>query len=311
MSWNRSNRKRIRAERVRLSQLLPVYQARVEAALERWLPGPDVEPVNLHRAMRYSVLGGGKRVRPVLVYASGQTFGVPLDALDGLAAAVEMIHAYSLIHDDLPAMDNDDLRRGKPTCHRAFDEATAILAGDALQALPFHVIAHDPAIRVDPLRRIRMIDTLAITSGSLGMAGGQAIDLAAVGRSLTHEQIENMHHHKTGMLIRASVQLGALSCEALPQEQFDAVCEFARHIGLAFQVQDDILDVEADTATLGKPQGSDMLKNKPTYPGILGMEAAKRIAIELHGEAVQALDGLQRDTTLLREIADYIVCRNH
>jgi len=296
---------------VTLAEILPVYQARVEAALDHWLPPADIEPVNLHRAMRYASLGGGKRIRPVLLYACGQTFGVPLQALDGLAAAVEMIHAYSLIHDDLPAMDNDDLRRGKPTCHKAFDEATAILAGDAIQALSFHVIAHDPAIKVAAEQRLRMIDTLAVTSGSLGMAGGQAIDLAAVGHRLTIEQLENMHNHKTGSLIRASVQLGALSSATLAPQQFDVITEFARHIGLAFQVQDDILDVEADTATLGKPQGSDILKNKPTYPGVLGMAAAKRVALELHARAVQTLDNLDQDTQLLRQIADYIVQRNN
>lgn len=300
-----------RTDALQLANMLPVYQARVEAAMDRWLPGADVDPVNLHRAMRYASLGGGKRIRPVLLYASGQTLGVPLQALDGLAAAVEMIHAYSLIHDDLPSMDNDDLRRGKPTCHRAFDEATAILAGDAIQALSFHVIAHDPDIIVNAERRIRMIDLLAVSSGSLGMAGGQAIDLASVGKSLSIEQLENMHNHKTGMLIRASVQLGALSCEELRQDQYDIVSEFARYIGLAFQVQDDILDVEADTATLGKPQGSDQLKNKPTYPGILGMAAAKSIARDLHGKAVNALKKLDRDTTLLEQIADYIVQRNN
>lgn len=300
-----------RTDSLQLAKVLPLYQARVEAAMDRWLPGGDVDPVSLHRAMRYASLGGGKRIRPVLLYASGQTLGVPLQALDGLAAAVEMIHAYSLIHDDLPSMDNDDLRRGKPTCHRAFDEATAILAGDAIQALSFHVIAHDPDIIVNAERRIRMIDLLAVSSGSLGMAGGQAIDLAAVGKSLTIEQLENMHNHKTGMLIRASVQLGALSCEDLRQDQYDTVSEFARYIGLAFQVQDDILDVEADTATLGKPQGSDQMKNKPTYPGILGMAAAKSIARELHGKAVDALKNLDRDTTLLEQIADYIVQRNN
>jgi geranylgeranyl pyrophosphate synthase len=294
-----------------LAEALPGYQSRVESALDRWLPGADVEPVNLHRAMRYATLGGGKRIRPVLLYACGQTLGVPLQALDGLAAAVEMIHAYSLIHDDLPAMDDDDLRRGKPTCHKAFDEATAILAGDAIQALSFHVIASDPAILVNAEQRIKMINTLALNSGSLGMAGGQAIDLASVGRSLTLPELENMHNHKTGMLIRASLQLGALSAPDLPQDQYDVITEFARHIGLAFQVQDDILDVEADTATLGKPQGSDMLKNKPTYPGILGMAEAKRVAMKLHGQAVSALDKLDADTLLLRQIADYIVRRNN
>jgi geranylgeranyl pyrophosphate synthase len=311
MNLNRLSPKTSKASAVTLAEILPVYQARVEAALDQWLPAAEVEPVTLHRAMRYASLGGGKRIRPVLLYACGQTFGVPLQALDGLAAAVEMIHAYSLIHDDLPAMDDDDLRRGKPTCHKAFDEATAILAGDAIQALSFHVIAHDPAIMVAADQRIRMIDTLAVTSGSLGMAGGQAIDLAAVGHRLTIAQLENMHNHKTGSLILASVQLGALSSSNLTQQQYDVITEFARHIGLAFQVQDDILDVEADTAVLGKPQGSDMLKNKPTYPGVLGMVAAKRAALELHAQAVQTLDGLDQDTQLLRQIADYIVQRNN
>lgn len=308
---SRLNQKTNKTTAVVLAEILPVYQARIESALEYWLPGPDVEPVNLHRAMRYAVLGGGKRIRPVLVYACGQTFGITLQAMDGLATAVEMIHAYSLIHDDLPAMDNDDLRRGKPTCHKAFDEATAILAGDAIQALSFHVIACDPAIKVSAEQRLKMIDTLAVASGSLGMAGGQAIDLASVGVKLTLEQIENMHNHKTGSLIRACVQLGALSKQDLPPDQFDVVTQFANFIGLAFQVQDDILDVEADTATLGKPQGSDMLKNKPTYPGVIGMAAAKRVALELHAKAVNTLDHLDQDTQLLRQIADYIVQRNN
>ena len=294
-----------------LKEILPIYQSRVETALENWLPGDHVEPARLHQAMRYAVLGGGKRIRPVLLYACGQTFGVELQAMDGLAAAVEMIHAYSLIHDDLPAMDDDDLRRGKPTCHKAFDEATAILAGDALQVLAFHVMAHDTEITVNAEQRIKMIDTLAVTSGSLGMAGGQAIDLASVGVSLTIEQLENMHNHKTGSLIRASVQLGALSKQGLAPDQFEIITEFSRHIGLAFQVQDDILDVEADTATLGKPQGSDMLKNKPTYPGILGMSNAKRVARELHARAIQSLEPLQYDSGLLRQIADYIVQRSN
>ena len=294
-----------------LAEISPVYQARVEASLEHWLPGADIEPVNLHRAIRYSVLGGGKRIRPVLLYACGQTFGIPLQAMDGLAAAVEMIHAYSLIHDDLPAMDNDDLRRGKPTCHKAFDEATAILAGDAIQALSFHVIAHDHDITVSAEQRIKMIDTLAVNSGSFGMAGGQAIDLASVGVKLTLEQIENMHNHKTGSLICASVQLGALSKQDLPADQFDFITQFANFIGLAFQVQDDILDIEADTATLGKPQGSDFLKNKPTYPGVIGMAASKRVALELHAKAVKVLEKLDYDTELLRQISYYVVHRNN
>ena len=192
-----------------LPEKLNEYHARIDKALEKWLPSVEVEPGYLHEAMRYAVLSGGKHIRPVLVYACGEAFGVEPKALDGPAAAVELIHAYSLIHDDLPAMDNDDLRRGKPTCHKAYNEATAILAGDAIQALAFHVIANDPNIKVTPEIKVKMIDTLAIASGSLGMAGGQAIDLASVGKQLTKEQLENMHNHKTGELIGASVKLGA------------------------------------------------------------------------------------------------------
>lgn len=293
-----------------LPDKLTDYQARIEAALERWLPAAGADPANLHDAMRYAILGGGKHIRPILVYAAGETFGADPATLDGPAVAVELIHAYSLIHDDLPAMDNDDLRRGKPTCHKAFDEATAILAGDAIQALSFHVIASDPAIDVSPAQRIRMIDTLALTSGSLGMAGGQAIDLYAVGKRLTLRELEHMHSRKTGALIQACVQLGALSRMDIDPGEFEAVSEFGRHIGLAFQIQDDILDVEGDTATLGKPQGSDSERNKPTYPNLLGLDESKRIAGEMHDLAVNALASLNRDTTLLRRIAGYIIGRN-
>jgi farnesyl diphosphate synthase len=287
------------------------YQSRVEAALESWLPPATVEPRALHEAMRYAILGAGKRIRPILVYASGEAFGVAAPALDGPAAAVEMIHGYSLIHDDLPAMDDDDLRRGRPTCHRAFDEATAILAGDALQALAFHVLAHDAGIPVDPLQRIRMIDTLAVASGSLGMAGGQAIDLAAVGRSLSLTELENMHRHKTGALIRASVELGALSCPGIEERALERVSVFAQRIGLAFQIQDDILDIESDTETLGKPQGSDMAQNKPTYPRLLGLDGAKQAARRMHAEALDAIRGFDGRADGLRWVADYIVSRRN
>ncbi|MBI2969760.1 MAG: (2E,6E)-farnesyl diphosphate synthase [Gammaproteobacteria bacterium] len=287
------------------------YQSRVERALEAWLPPAAHEPERLHQAMRYAVLGGGKRIRPVLVYASGAAFGVEPGRLDGPACAVEMIHAYSLIHDDLPAMDNDDLRRGRPTCHRAFDEATAILAGDALQALAFHVLAHDPNIQVAPGQRLRMIDTLALASGSLGMAGGQAMDLAAVGQALTIEKLETMHLRKTGALIRASVELGALCFEKLEPAAFDEVSRFAHCIGLAFQIRDDIIDIESDTETLGKPQGSDLAQNKPTYPQLLGLEGAKRTACTLHDQAIAALQDLGSAADGLRWIAEYIVERRN
>ncbi len=293
-----------------LKEKLQDCQSRVETALETWIPDPGIEPARLHEAMRYAVLGGGKRIRPVLVYASGEAFGVDPEQLDGPAVAVELIHAYSLIHDDLPAMDDDDLRRGRPTCHKAYDEATAILAGDAIQALAFQVLASDPSILVEPGQRLDMIHRLAIAGGSRGMAGGQAIDLAAVGRILNIEQLENMHRHKTGALIRVSVELGALSSPGYDASQFERVAEFADCIGLAFQVQDDILDVESDTETLGKPQGSDIQRNKPTYPNLLGMDGAKQAARELQQKAIHALEVFDERADTLRQIAEYIIARN-
>jgi geranylgeranyl pyrophosphate synthase len=289
---------------------LQLYQRSVESALEHWLPSPEIQPEHLHEAMRYAVLGNGKRIRPVLVYATGEAFGSAISALDGPACAVEMIHAYSLVHDDLPAMDNDDLRRGRPTCHRAFDEATAILAGDALQALAFHILAHDPAISVDAERRLRMVNTLATASGSRGMAGGQAIDLASVGRSLNIAELENMHIHKTGALIRASVELGALAHSDADAGQVEQVCHYAHCIGLAFQIRDDILDIESDTETLGKPQGSDQARNKPTYPNLLGLAGAKQAASDLYTEAMDSIEPLGEGAGMLRWVADYIVNRN-
>ena len=294
-----------------LPEILSKYHPRIENALAKWLPSVDVEPSYLHEAMRYSVLSDGKYIRPVLVYACGEAFGVEPRVLDGPAAAVELIHAYSLIHDDLPAMDNDDLRRGKPACHKAYGEAIAILVGDAIQALAFHVIANDPDIVVPPEIRVRMIDTLAIASGSLGMAGGQAIDLTSVGKQLTVEELENMHNHKTGELIRASIKLGALSCMDITQQQFLHVSDYASNIGLAFQVQDDILDVEGNTATLGKSQGSDIKRNKPTYPNLLGLEGAKQVANALHSQAIASLESFGRKADTLRDIADYVVKRTN
>lgn len=289
---------------------LQLYQRSVETALEHWLPATDIQPQHLHKAMRYAVLGNGKRIRPVLVYATGETFGVDISALNGPACAVEMIHAYSLVHDDLPAMDNDDLRRGRPTCHRAYDEATAILAGDALQALSFHVLGHDPAIQVGADRRLQMIDILTIASGSRGMAGGQAIDLASVGKQLNIAELENMHIHKTGALIRASVELGALSSPETDREQVDRVCHYAHCVGLAFQIRDDILDIESDTETLGKTQGADVARNKPTYPNLLGMQGAKQAANDLYNEALDSLSGFDEKAGMLRWVADFIVNRN-
>ncbi len=259
--------------------------------------------------MRYSVLGGGKRIRPVLVYASGTAFNAEPAALDGCACAVEMIHVYSLIHDDLPAMDDDDLRRGRPTCHKAFDEATAILAGDALQALAFQILTEDPEISVSAEQRVKMINTLAVAAGPRGMTGGQAIDLDAVGKALDLEQLQTMHSRKTGALIRASVELGALCSDEVDEERFHKISRYADCIGLAFQIHDDVLDVESDTETLGKPQGSDQAMNKPTYPNLLGLEGAKQAARDLLDEALSYLSDFDEKVEMLRRIAIYIVER--
>ncbi len=293
-----------------LESALARFQAQSEAALDHWLPALQSPPETLHAAMRYAVLGPGKRIRPVLVYATGEIFGTLPRELDSGAVAVELIHAYSLVHDDLPAMDNDDLRRGRPTCHRAFDEATAILAGDALQALAFHVLAADDRLTCSPETRLEMLKVLAIASGSLGMAGGQAIDLAAVGKQLTLDQLEMMHVYKTGALIRASVQLGFLASAQTDQDHAQRLDRYARSIGLAFQVQDDILDVEGTTETIGKPQGSDQNRDKPTYPNLLGMERAKATAAQLCRDAIEALDCFGASADTLRSIATYIVQRD-
>jgi len=289
---------------------LKAHQSRAERALDHWLPVATREPARLHEAMRYAVLGPGKRVRPVLVYATGEAVGADLERLDSSAAAVEFIHAYSLVHDDLPAMDDDDLRRGRPTCHRAYDEATAILAGDALQALAFHALAHDTRLMVPAARRVEMIGLLADASGSLGMAGGQAIDLAAVGKKITLGELENMHLHKTGALIRASVLLGFMAAGGADTQAAQALDVYARSIGLAFQVQDDILDVEGATEVIGKRQGSDIDRDKPTYPNLLGMASAKATAQRLCDEALASLTGFGTGADTLRGLARYIVGRD-
>ena len=294
-----------------LQALMPDWQSRVERALDHWLPGAALHPTRLHEAMRYTVLGGGKRVRPILVYATGTALGISMDALDGPACAVELIHAYSLIHDDLPAMDNDDLRRGKPTCHRAFDEAAAILAGDALHTLAFYILSHDPALQAPAKARLAMIETLALASGSRGMVGGQAIDLAAVGRALDIAELENMHIHKTGALIRAAVRLAALAAPELDHDTLHQLDHYAKCVGLAFQIRDDILDIEGDVATLGKRQGADLALNKPTYPALLGLDEAKNRARQLHEEALASLASLDERAEPLRGLSHYIVDRRH
>ena len=294
-----------------LKAYLATCQTRVEAALTQRLPAENILPNKLHQAMRYSVLNGGKRMRPMLTYATGSVLGISPDALDAVACAIECIHVYSLIHDDLPAMDDDDLRRGKPTCHVAFDEATAILAGDGLQTLAFELLAHDASIQVSAQNRLQMITSLARASGSLGMVGGQAIDLESVGRMLTLPELENMHIHKTGALIRASVILATLAKEGVDEEAVKRLDNFAKCIGLSFQVKDDILDEESDTATLGKTQGKDKDNNKPTYPALLGLSGAKEKAQELHEKAIENLAyfGVQAD--LLRNLSLYIIQRDH
>lgn len=293
-----------------LQDRLNPLQSRANTCLERYLPAAELAPVRLHQAMRYAVLAPGKRIRPVLTYATGLALGAPLASLDAAAAAVELIHAYSLIHDDLPAMDDDDLRRGRPTCHRQFDEATAILAGDALQAFAFEVIERETPAEISVATRLAMIRTLATASGSAGMAGGQALDLDAVGKALTVESLRNIHSHKTGALIRASVMLGYLVSQRDDAELAARLSNYASCIGLAFQVQDDILDVEGDTAVIGKPQGSDAELDKSTYPDLLGMQGAKDTAQQLCDEAVESLAGLGEAAQTLRLIASYIVERD-
>jgi len=287
------------------------YQQRVDKALDRWLPDDSVNPVELHKAMRYSVMAPGKRVRPVLVYACASALGLDLAQVDGAAAAVEMIHAYSLIHDDLPAMDDDDLRRGRPTCHKQFDESTAILAGDALQALAFYVLSHDPKMTGNHKSRLQMIEKLSLFSGSRGMAGGQVIDLTSVGKQLNIAELETMHIHKTGALIRTCVQLAALTKTRLSKQKFKALDSYAKCVGLSFQVQDDILDVVGDTQTLGKPQGSDYERNKPTFPSIIGLEASREKALELHHRALDALSIFGEEAGVLRYISAWFVERTY
>lgn len=285
---------------------------RLEQALENWLPVAATHPARLHEAMRYAVLDGGKRIRPTLVYAGGRATGAAPASLDAPACAVELIHAYSLVHDDLPAMDNDDLRRGKPSCHRAFGEANAILTGDALQSLAFQVLANGAPAEADAddaTRRLRMIKTLALAAGSRGMVGGQAIDLAATGRQLNIAELEDMHIHKTGALIRASVVLGALCGSELDGEQVDHLDHYAKCIGLAFQIRDDILDIEGETETLGKHTGMDLHREKSTYPSLIGLDAARQRALELHEEALESLSGFGEEADPLRWISAYIIER--
>jgi farnesyl diphosphate synthase len=282
-------------------------QIRFEETLREVLPRAEVSPQRLHEAMRYAVLDGGKRVRPLLVIASGEMSGADAVRLNIAAAAVELIHAYSLVHDDMPCMDNDVLRRGKPTCHMEYDEATALLVGDSLQSLAFQLLA-EHRLNDDARHQLEMIKLLAAASGSRGMAGGQAIDLASVGKPLALPELEFMHIHKTGALIRAAVLLGA-RCGSVVQEQLDKLDRFGKLIGLAFQVVDDVLDCEADTATLGKTAGKDADNDKPTYVSLLGIQGAREMAQRLHREAMETLEAFGDSALRMRELADFIVLR--
>ena len=290
---------------------LGIWQARAEEQLSARLPASGVHPARLHEALRYSVLGGGKRVRPVLVYATAQSLGLDESMVDGAACAVEFIHAYSLVHDDLPAMDDDDLRRGRPTCHKAFDEATAILVGDSLQVLAFQILASGPGLPDDAAIRLKLVELLAVGSGTEGMAGGQAVDLAAKGNRLNTSQIEDMHARKTGALIRASVLMAATCKKDLDAQTRNALDRYARDVGLAFQIQDDLLDVEGDPEVLGKPTGADQAENKPTYPAIVGVESARQRLTDLHASALAALAILGPRAAPLASLSDWLVLRRH
>lgn len=282
-------------------------QARAESTLDRLLPADGLAPQRLHAAMRYAVLGGGKRVRPLLCHAAGLLSDADPLKLDLAGCAVELIHAYSLVHDDLPAMDNDVLRRGKPTCHIEYDEATALLVGDALQSLAFQVLAEN--MLAAPIDQLSMVTLLAQASGSRGMAGGQAIDLASVGQALSLEELEFMHIHKTGALIRAAILLGARCGTPLSAEQAVALDHYAKRAGLLFQVVDDILDCEASTATLGKTAGKDADNNKPTYVSLMGVAEARRLAADLRAQALAALELFGERALRLRQLTEFIVSR--
>jgi farnesyl diphosphate synthase len=292
-----------------LTPTLLAFAEHADRALQRYLPDAVQPPEDLHRAMHYAVLGGGKRMRPLLVYATGSAFGARLEQLDAAAVAVEIIHAYSLVHDDLPAMDDDDLRRGRPTCHIVFGEAMAILAGDALQALAFEVLANDRSGTISAETRLEMVRVLGQACGSQGMAGGQAFDLSAVGHALNADELERMHVHKTGALIRASVRLGALAAGCQDAAKLDALERYAHCVGLAFQIRDDILDIEGAVEQIGKTVGKDAANAKPTYPAILGLDASRKALEELTAEALQSLALVGDQCEALRDLAIFVASR--
>ena len=294
-----------------LNNFLNASSQRVEQYFDHHLPPPEIAPERLHQAIRYSAMNGGKRIRPALVYATGNALHLNQDDLDCVAAAIELMHSYSLIHDDLPAMDDDDLRRGKPTCHKAFDEATAILAGDAMQALAFEMLTdlslQGPSAEI----RTQLTHQLSSAVGSSGMAGGQAMDLDAVNRNLSIESLEEIHRKKTGRLIQACIDMTQCCCSNLTEQQRANLLEFAQHVGIAFQIRDDILDEISDTETLGKPQGSDKDLNKPTYVSILGLEESEHLCTYYYNKAQQCLRDFDENADMLRLLAEHIVCRKH
>ncbi len=299
----------LRGDLAAFGQQLTQWQTRMEQALASRLPRADEIPMRLHEAMRYSVLGGGKRIRPALVFATGRTLGLDDAQVEAAACAIELVHVYSLVHDDLPAMDDDDLRRGRPTCHKAFDEATAVLVGDALQPLAFQLLARDPQLPADPAIRLKLIDLLAEASGTFGMAGGQAIDLAAQGQSLGIAAVEQMHARKTGALIKVSVMMTAACAPSLSAALADNLARFATAVGLAFQIQDDLLDVLGDVSTLGKATGADSARAKPTYPAVIGVAASQQRMQALHTQALEALVPFGANAEPLRLLAEWLLKR--
>ena len=290
---------------------LESWRVRMERALSARLPGSDAVPARLHEAMRYSVLGGGKRVRPILLFATARTLGLAEGDVEAAACALELVHVYSLVHDDLPAMDDDDLRRGRPTCHKAYDEGTALLVGDALQPLAFQLLARDPALPAGPAIRLRLIELLADAIGTGGMAGGQAMDLEAEGKQLDIAQVEALHARKTGALIRASVLMGAACRPTLERRLHEALVEFATPIGLAFQIQDDLLDVIGDAATLGKATGADRERRKPTHPAVIGVAASQERVRRLHAQALEALLPFGSRAEPLQALTDWLLSRRY
>ncbi len=290
---------------------LETWRVRMEGALAARLPASDVIPERLHGAMRYSVLGGGKRIRPALVFATARAVDLTEDEVEAVACAIELVHVYSLVHDDLPAMDDDDMRRGRPTCHKAYDEATALLVGDALQPLAFQLLARDSKLPPSPAIRVKLIDMLAQAVGTFGMAGGQAIDLAVQGMRLDIGQVEDMHARKTGALIRASVLMAAECAPPMDPKLYAALSRFANAVGLAFQIQDDLLDVTGDASTLGKATGADRERAKPTHPAVIGISASQQRVRLLHTQAITALAPFGARADTLRSLAHWLLSRQY